>query len=409
MTRIVHDLRLGLEDRLEQELRTLPFEVQGGDPSLEVTLEYDRTAAVVDLGCSGPDGWRGWSGGARDRVVVGADAATPGYLPGPLEPGEWSVQLGLYRLPVEPVPVRVTVETPATSPVPPEPEVVPAPSTPRASDRRLPAPEGLTWFAGDFHAHSTHSDGEQSLGELAGLAVRNGLDFLAVTEHNTVSHHPLLPGIGAAHDLTLLPGQEVTTPRGHANAFGDIGWVDFREPPDRWVRDVAARGGLLSINHPLQGEWAWQHPLTEPPDALELAHVSWFAHPTATAPWALLARWRPGVTLLGGSDYHNPSHGYLPGTPATWVLAEDRSVEALLDAARAGRTAVTRLTAPDAPALVRLGEDLAALDADGAVLGDVEGRARLLHGDRVVLPAHRAGTGPYRLETPTGEILAICT
>ena len=43
--------------------------VRAGE-SLEVTLCYDRRAALVDLGCEGPAGWRGWSGGARDRFAI---------------------------------------------------------------------------------------------------------------------------------------------------------------------------------------------------------------------------------------------------------------------------------------------------------------------------------------------------
>ncbi|GAA4376197.1 hypothetical protein [Agromyces bauzanensis] len=89
--------------------------------------------------------------------------------------------LGLYRRPPEPIEVTVTITIPAESAIPPEATAVPRPDTPRASLRTLPAPPGTRWLAGDFHAHSTHSDGEQSLAELAALAAGNGLDFLAVT------------------------------------------------------------------------------------------------------------------------------------------------------------------------------------------------------------------------------------
>lgn len=412
MTRTVHRLRVGIEDQLAASrhgsaLLEVPFEVGTHQDSVEVTLAYDREAAVIDLGCDGAAGWRGWSGGARDRFVIRRDAATPGYLPGELESGDWKVILGLYQVPVEPLDVTVTIEMPASSEVPPEPIAATSTTTVRASERRLPAPRGLTWFAGDFHSHTTHSDGEQSPSELAALAADNGLDFLAVTDHNTTSHHACLPRVGATHGITLLPGQEVTTARGHANAFGDIGWVDFREHPDRWVTDVAARGGLLSVNHPLQDEWAWQHPLATLPPALELWHITWFLKPTATAPWALLARWRSDAILLGGSDYHHPRHQYPPGTPVTWVAATDRSPEALLDAARAGRTAITRQPTPDTPALVRVDGDLIADAAEGTVLSDTEGRRRLILGERLVVPAHDAGLGPFRLETPDGAILAI--
>lgn len=404
-TPVVHRLELGLEQQLEHPVHTVAFDVPAGAPSLEVRLIHDRESATIDLGLEGPGGWRGWSGAARDRFVIRHDAATPGYLPGELEPGRWDVQLGLYRMPAAPLPVTVEIHLPALSPVPPEPLARARAETPRASARLLPAAPGLTWLAGDFHSHSTHSDGEQSLDELAALAAGHGLDFLAVTEHNTVSHLPHLSSVGARHGITLLPGQEVTTPRGHANALGDISWVDFRRDSSHWRRQVAREGGLLSVNHPLVDHNAWQHPLAVLPPALELWHVSWFLERTATAPWALLSRWPRGTILLGGSDYHHPRHGYLPGTPTTWVAAEDRSPEAILDAARAGRTALTTLPTPDAPALVRREDELIAIGADGTVLRDLAGRARLLHGQRVVIPA--TGQGPFRLETPGGELLAI--
>ena len=53
-----------------------------------------------------------------------------------------------------------------------------------------------------------------------------------MTDHNTTSHHAYLPSVGERYGIRLIPGQEVTTDRGHANAFGDIGFVDFRSPGD---------------------------------------------------------------------------------------------------------------------------------------------------------------------------------
>ncbi|WP_051432806.1 CehA/McbA family metallohydrolase, partial [Promicromonospora kroppenstedtii] len=282
--------------------------------------------------------------------------------------------------------------------------------------RDLPAPDGLTWYAGDLHAHTTHSDGTLSIAQLASAAVGRGLDFLAVTDHNTVSHHAHLPGVGAAYDLCLLPGQEVTTHAGHANAFGDIGWVDFRRPARQWLSDVEARGGLLSVNHPLQDDCGWQFPVRT--GFLELWHISWFLDLTATGPWAYLrglgsSDGAPGTSpvFLGGSDFHTPDQGYPPGTPTTWVAAADRTPEAILDAIRQGRTAVSRFPGPSEPVLVRVGDDLVAVDADGTVL--VEGlpdggidRRRRVRGDRVTFSAPREH-GPYRLEAADRTLLAI--
>ena len=91
----------------------------------------------------------------------------------------------------------------------------------------------MRWLAGDFHCHTVHSDGQHTIDEVAVMAAEAGLDFLAVTDHNTVSHHAHLPAASERTGVQLIPGQEVTTWRGHANAFGDIGWIDFRRPAGR--------------------------------------------------------------------------------------------------------------------------------------------------------------------------------
>ncbi|MFD7025065.1 CehA/McbA family metallohydrolase [Promicromonospora sukumoe] len=447
MTREQRRLRLSVDDQIEHRYLEVPFEIppgRGAD-ALEVTLSYDRDAAVIDLGCRDPERWRGWSGGARSRFAIDArpgpggtgpgshgpagtgGRATPGYEPGELVPGPWAVVLGLHKLPAEPLDVTVTIATGSDAgPVEDEPPAPPPPSGTVAGSRAgsvdgtrlgrdLPAPDGLTWFAGDLHAHTTHSDGTLSIAQLAAAAVGRGLDFLAVTDHNTVSHHAHLPGVGAAYDLCLLPGQEVTTHAGHANAFGDIGWVDFRRPARQWLSDVEERGGLLSVNHPLQDDCGWQFPVRTP--FLELWHISWFLDLTATGPWAYLRALGAGEgstghpVFLGGSDFHTPDLGFPPGTPTTWVAAQDRTPAAILDAIRRGRTAISRFPGPGEPVLVRVGDDLVAVDADSTVL--VEGlpdggtdRRRRVRGDRVTFSAPPE-RGPYRLEAADRTLLAI--
>jgi len=244
-------------DRAESVYQYLPFEVPSSCPGVRVELGYDRDAGVLDLGVIDPHGWRGWSGGARSSVSLGASGSTPGYLDRGVPAGEWAVVLGLHRLAPSGVPYEVQVSFEAVDA--PEP---PAPPVPSPRPRRdLPAVDGLRWLAGDLHAHTVHSDGVLTVPELAALAIEQGLDFLAVTDHNTVSHHASL---GAAGPIALIPGQELTTADGHANAFGDIGWIDFRRPASSWVADVAARGGAFSVNHPIGYDCAWRHPLASP-------------------------------------------------------------------------------------------------------------------------------------------------
>src|SRR5438067_10824017 len=120
-----HAGRWTLEDRFASPWHYLPVEVPAGTAGLRVELEYDRAdGAVLDLGCLGPGGFRGWSGGARREFVITPDAATPGYLPGELEPGTWQVMIGLYRVPAGGAEYQVAAETnssPGRLAVPPGP------------------------------------------------------------------------------------------------------------------------------------------------------------------------------------------------------------------------------------------------------------------------------------------------
>ncbi|MFC7384375.1 CehA/McbA family metallohydrolase [Sphaerisporangium rhizosphaerae] len=402
------DGRWTLEDRLVKQVWGVPFELPAAARAFTVELSYDRSAGVLDLGCEGPARFRGWSGGARSRYTIAPSWATPGYLPGEPEPGAWQVLIGLYRVPLDGVAYQVTVTPHAVPPAPPGPPAAPPPAlvAPASARRGLPVLDGLRWHAGELHAHTVHSDGVLTIDELAALARSQGLDFLAVTDHNTVSHHAELPAAAARAGITLVPGQEVTTDLGHANAFGDIGWIDFRRPADAWARDVHDRGGLLSVNHPLGADCAWRHPFTERPRTAEVWHSGWWDR-TWGAPLSWAQAWHDDLVYVGGGDFHRPEENHPPGAPATWVLAEPvgdgAGGAAIVEGVRAGRTAVS--AGPEGPLLLRHGGEFLVLDADGLVLWGPDHRS-VVRGDRVTLPAR---PGPHRLETTRNEVMALCT
>jgi PHP domain len=389
------------DDRAESRYRYVPVEVSAGAGRLTVSLAYDRSAGVLDLGCLDPEGrFRGWSGGARESFTIAADWATPGYLPGRPGPGTWRVLLGLHRVPPEGLTWAVTAETARSVPdPPPAAQVVGSPVRPPRRD--LPAPSGLQWLAGDLHSHTVHSDGALTVAELAVLAASSGLDFLAVTDHNTVSHHPELAAVGSAAGIVLVPGQEVTTDRGHANAYGDIGWVDFRTSADDWLSTVHSRGGLLSVNHPLGGDCAWLHRMRTRPPLAEVWHSGWWDR-TWGAPLAWLLAWGVDTTPVGGSDFHTPAQPQRPGQPTTWVACPDRSVDGVLTGLAAGQVAITQ--SPTGPALLRIDGYLLAVDADGALLVDQSGRRRPVRGAHARLSA---SAGPHWLEDHRAQVLAL--
>jgi len=401
MTATRHHGTWTAQDRAETPYRYLPFDVPAHAGGVHVRLSYDRSAGVLDLGCEAPHSFRGWSGGARDEFTITRDVATPGYLPGELAAGTWNVVLGLHRIPSEGLDYEVITEvySGAATVVQPEPQPADPPPPQRRPRRDLPSVDGLTWRAGDFHTHTVHSDGALTVPELACLGVERGLDFLAVTDHNTVSHHGELGPAGRRTGIQLLAGQEVTTSFGHANAFGNIGWVDFRQPATAWLDAVEADGGLMSVNHPLADDCCWRHHLPRRAPLAEVWHASW-QDPTWGGPLAWWLAWDQDVIPLGGSDFHGHP-GPPPGSPTTWVACQGDDV---LGGLRARQVSIS--SDRDGPLLLRVGDELVALGADGAVLTGPDRQRHLVRGERVAYPA---GPGPHWLEDHRCAVLAIST
>ncbi len=402
-----HGGRWTLEDRFAAVWHYLPVEVPPGACALRVRLEYEP-GGILDLGCLGPSGFRGWSGGVRRSFVIAAGAATPGYLPGELEPGTWQVVIGLYKVPPGGTGYRLLAETSATpGELAPEPAGQPVPPmADRPPARELPASAGRRWLAGDLHSHTVHSDGKLTVPELARLAVRQGLDYLAITDHNTVSHHAELPAAAAAHGVTLLPGQEVTTPDGHAGALGDVGWIDFREHPDRWLEATERSGGLLSVNHPYGGHLSWNIPMRRRPPLIEVWHWCWLDK-RWTTPLSWWMAWHPAAVPVGGSDWHQPGSDSPLGVPVTWAQCDLEPGEAagprqLLDAIGAGRTAIS--ADRDGPVLLRVDGELLAVAAEGAILAGPDGPKALVRGPLGRFPG---SPGCHRLLDPAGATLAL--
>ncbi len=378
--------RQHLRPELVGEYVLLPFEIPPDAARIDIRYTYDRAIEpvpgagpgnAVDLGLFDPRGaefatgagFRGWSGTARQEVFVAPDDATPGYLPGPLYPGLWHVLLGLYMIDPAGCNYEVTVEL--TRGPAPEPAALawPLPAVQRA----------LRWYRGDLHCHSNHSEAMGTLADLCGAAREQGLDFLAVTEHNTVSHYRLL-GQFRTSDFLPIAGEEITTYHGHANVWGADRWVDFRCQRDadlaRVISVAHAAGGLFSANHPKTNGPPWLFGTFVGIDCLEVWQGPWFlSNYQSLARWDELLRSGQRVVGVGGSDQHQPAAGeaswHRVGQPTTWVYAPALEPAAILAGIKAGHVFIS--AGPAGPIV-----DLqATVDGQKAMMGDalaVDGR-----------------------------------
>ena len=357
---------------------TIPFTVPEGTVEIEVAHDDLSEANILDWGLIDPDGLRGWGGGNTENAVVGVEAASRSYLPGPIPAGEWQVLVGKAKIAEPPGSYRVEVTLRT------EPTLAPMPE--RQPYEPVPALEtGARWYAGDFHVHDRESgDAEPTIDEVATFARGRGLDFVLLSDHNTVSQLELMGSAQARHpELLLIPGVEYTTYAGHANGIGATEYVDFRlgapgGPIEEAIQAFHDQGALFSINHPaidigdLCIGCAWEHDVSpELVDAVEIGTGGWeesgyIFTPLAIEFWEELLATGAHVAPVGGSDDHRAGEGeggfYSPiGNPTTMVWAEELSVAAIVEGVRQGRT-VVKLQSPEDP--------MVELTAGDAMVGD---------------------------------------
>jgi len=398
-----------------QTYKPVTFEVPEGVTRLTIAFAQDGKdhKTVVDLGLMDPVRFRGWSGGNKQDFTLSTEDATASYLPGPLPAGRWTLLLGVPNA---------------------------RPGSTATFEARITFTRGLAaaglaattlkaspgWYRGDLHAHTAHSDGScqtQAGGRApcpvyrtVAAAAARGLDFIAITDHNTTSHYEAMAELQPAFDrLLLIPGREVTTFQGHANVFGPTAFIDFRlgdpaAPTIKTLQDaVAAAGGLFSINHPSapSGEacmgCGWTVPGTDydAVQAIEVANGgSERAQNGVEGPLSGVAFWQARlnaghrITAIGGSDNHDaglaPDIAGSIGRPTTVVHAEALSTAAILAGLKAGRVFI------DLEASGQRVLDLTARSAeDQAVMGGV---LRVKPGETVTFTAVVTGADAKGLE-----------
>lgn len=417
-----------LSDRAGSPYNYLPFYVP--PDAGRVTIRYSYSGLMpadeawggntIDLGLFGPGGidlgsgdFRGWSGSGRTEVFVTATEATPAYLPG-LPAGLWHVLLGAYNISQEGCRYTVDVEVArGGAPIPPSP-----PELSRASLQRetqAPAPASPRWFKGDLHCHTVHSDGEEWPRQVADAARARGLDFLAITDHNTSSHLQQVAQC-AGDGFLPIPAEEITTYTGHANVWGIRRWVDFRCATVEAMRQSVAlahqQGALFSINHPKDDGPPWGFGTDLDVDCMEVWQAPfWVSNYQSLALWDSLLRQGRRVTGVGGSDLHRVGTADAPspyplGSPTTWVYASALTVEGILDGLRRGHVMVTA----DAnwPGLEFTAQPEQGGDLPGrrAMMGD---EVAVAEGGRVTFTARVRGAEGclLRLVSPAGAAVTV--
>lgn len=75
----------------------------------------------------------------------------------------------------------------------------------------VPDLDGLRWFKGNTHTHTTGSDGDSSPDYVARWYRDHGYQFLVLSDHNTLTDPATLSDLTLDGSFLLIPGEEVTS------------------------------------------------------------------------------------------------------------------------------------------------------------------------------------------------------
>jgi hypothetical protein len=402
------------------------FDLPPGCMHLTIRLTFEPAMVgdirnLLTLTLFDPAGFRGAGhrGGNEHVVTIDADNTTPGYAPGPLPSGRWTVQIDTHMvLPGEPCRYQLDISADAAADSPEQGLASkPAPALPSFAHVANPNPG---WYRGDLHAHTIHSDADWNVPDLVAAARERGLDFVTLTDHNTVSGLTEMEAHAADGFLTM-GGMELTTFWGHAVCLGVHEWIDWRVTRDGpEMEEIAARlmadDHIYIIAHPKnRGDpfctgcrWVYPGMMPGPARLVEVWNEFWAGKDDQNSDknvdgLALWYEWlNRGLRIVAtaGSDVHR-SAGYADSPGFNMVYAEELSEWGILRALAQGH-----LYLSSGPTL-----DFTATDADGTqvMMGDLLTLDRQSASVRLASTWSNAPAGARIRLVADGEVLESLT
>lgn len=153
-------------------------------------------------------------------------------------------------------------------------------------------------YVGAIHIHSVYSDGSGEVKQIAEFASETALDFIILTDHNTL--RALHEGFEGWYGKTLLlVGCEINDKenKNHYIAFGINETFSTRLPAKKYVRNVKDAGGIGFLAHPHEKRSSMkEHPA--------YPWTEWSSEDfTGIEIWNHMSEWMEGLTEQNKYNY----------------------------------------------------------------------------------------------------------
>jgi len=305
---------------------------------------------LISLALFDPLVFRGWVYPFEDGrdLIISSQTASDGFISNPITEGEWNLFVAIPAL-ISEEPCTLTLEV----------EFVLA-GVSDSLAKKLEFQNCLSdksgWYRGELHTHTVHSDGQWKGAELVEAAKERGLDFLMVTDHNTISGWEDVLTT-AKDDILIVPGVEITSFYGHALALGVEHWIDCRIGWEEWTMNDAALAvreerGCFLVAHPLaEGRpycagCRWEYPEFDMSlaDGIEVWNALWtdvtLNNDQSLLLWEDYRKKGYKLTATSGCDVHD-ADAWKDGTPYSFVYSETLSRKEIIEGIRDGKVVIS--------------------------------------------------------------------
>jgi predicted metal-dependent phosphoesterase TrpH len=189
----------------------------------------------------------------------------------------------------------------------------------------------------DLHVHSLFSkDSNADFDDILRCASKNGLDGFAICDHDSIEG-----GMACAKraqetgsDQIVIPGVEVSSSKGHILVLGVKEKIEAGLSPEETIKRARAQGAVVVIPHPFK---VTSHGIGYLEgldiDAVEVLNSRCLTDGPNNE--ASRVAEKLGIAQVGGSDAHE---AVMVGRSYAEIDVSERSVEAVLDAIRKGKT-----------------------------------------------------------------------
>ncbi|MBG9979605.1 CehA/McbA family metallohydrolase [Facklamia sp. DSM 111018] len=320
----------------------------------------DAFRNLLTLSVNDPERFRGAHHyfNQEQEIRIGEQEASLGFVEGPLLAGNWQVVISCHGLfsPELKGSLEVVGYSKEDWQVKRAEVLTKVVSGQRQRERPL-SDRSWTFAKAELHAHTIHSDADQTAEEIMTEAQARALDWLAITDHNTITAiDEIQINDYYQTDVQLIPGLEFTTFYGHFLLHGRPeylfhNWTEVNLGNfESYIAQLKDWPVNITIAHPFdQGNpWCtgchWDYQVTDLSnvDAIEVwnspnPHLS-ESNKMAYQAWTdLLAQ---GYELSGhcGQDWHRASHPDERLAYTYFLLPNQASLEEVLSAHRLGRS-----------------------------------------------------------------------